>query len=89
MFADKPGFVARQMLLALILIRCGGPSAVRMRTAAKQAFSLPFVPVRQLTICHLASASMSSAAIDRISGMCKIADGPKGPIAKDVKIISD
>ena len=46
-------------------IRCGGPSAVRTRTAAKRAFSRPFVPVRQLTVCHLALASMSSAGIDR------------------------
>ena len=30
----------------LSLIRCGGPSAVRTRTAAKRALSLPFVPVR-------------------------------------------
>src|SRR6476659_6499434 len=40
----------------LSLIRCGGPSAVRTRTAAKRALSLPFVPVRQLTVCHLAPA---------------------------------
>jgi hypothetical protein len=53
----------------LSLIRCGGPSAVRTRTAAKRALSLPFVPVRQLTVCHLASASMSSAGTDRISGI--------------------
>src|SRR6266478_3257218 len=33
--------------------------------------SLPFVPVRQLTVCHLAPASMSSAGIDRISGTCR------------------
>ena len=52
MFADQPGFIAGQMLLALSLIRCGGPSAVRTRTAAKRALSLPFVPVRQLAVCH-------------------------------------
>ena len=39
----------------LSLIRCGGPSATRTRTAAKRALSFPFVPVRQLMFCHLAS----------------------------------
>jgi hypothetical protein len=29
----------------LSLIRCGGPSATRTRTAAKRALSFPFVPV--------------------------------------------
>src|SRR6188472_1948947 len=66
-----------QMLLALSLIRCGGPSAVRTRTAAKRALSLPFVPVRQLTVCHLAPASMSSAGIDRISGTCRRRGRPR------------
>jgi len=50
-------------------IRCGGPSAVRTRTAAKRTSSLPFVPVRQAMLRHLAPASMSSAATDRISGI--------------------
>ena len=53
------------------LIRCGGPSAVRTRTAAKRAFSLPLVPNRQLTFFHLASASMSSDGIDNRSGICR------------------
>ena len=48
MFADKPGFIAGQMLLATY--RCGGPSAVRTRTAAKRALSLPFVPIRAVDI---------------------------------------
>src|SRR5277367_3829252 len=54
------------------LIRCGGPSAVRTRTAAKRASSPPLVPFRQLTFCHLALASMSSAAVDNTSGMCRL-----------------
>jgi hypothetical protein len=29
------------------------------------------VPVRQLMFCHLASASISSAAIDRMFGTCR------------------
>jgi hypothetical protein len=33
--------------------------------------SFPFVPVRQLMFCHVASANMSSAAIDRTSGTCR------------------
>jgi hypothetical protein len=32
------------------VIRCGGPSATRTRTAAKRALSFPFVPVRQLMV---------------------------------------
>ena len=56
MFADKPGFVARHCW-PLSLIRCGGPSAVRTRTAAKRALGLPVVPIRQLTGRHLASAA--------------------------------
>src|SRR6478672_4174989 len=47
----------------LSLIRWGGPSAIRTRTAAKRAFNRPLVPFRQLTFCHLALASMSSAAV--------------------------
>src|SRR3954469_16219010 len=61
----------------LSLIRCGGPSATRTRTAAKRALSLPFVPVRQLIFCHVASASMSSAATDRMSGMCRLRGRPR------------
>ena len=70
-FADKPGLVSRQMLLTLVPDPLRGPSAVRTRTAAKRALSFPFVPVRQLTVRHLASASMASAAFDRISGTCR------------------
>src|SRR6516164_8863592 len=70
-FADEPSLVSGQMLLALVLIRCGGPSATLTRTAAKRALSFPFVPVRQLMFRHLASASMSSAAIERMLGTCR------------------
>ena len=76
-FADEPGLLPGQMLLPLSLIRCGGPSAMRTRTAAKRALSFPFVPVRQLMLCHLASASMSSAAIDRMSGTCRLRGRPR------------
>ena len=41
---------------------------MRTRTAANRAFSRPFVPFRQLTVFHLALASICSAAIDRTSG---------------------
>src|SRR5258708_36189568 len=37
---------------------------MRTRTAAKRALSFPLVPVRQLMFCHVASASMSSAAMN-------------------------
>ncbi len=53
----------------LSLMRCGGPSAVRTRTAAKRALGLPFVRVRQVMFRHLAPASMSSAGTDRTSGI--------------------
>jgi hypothetical protein len=43
----------------------------------KRALSLPFVPVRQLTVYHLAPASMSSAGIDRISGTCRRRGRPR------------
>src|SRR5512132_270740 len=37
-FADEPSLLPGQMLLTLLsLIRCGGPSATRTRTAAKRA----------------------------------------------------
>ena len=50
---NEPGFVARKMLLAHVLIRCGGPSAVRTRTAAKRAFSRPLgILPAALSITH-------------------------------------
>jgi hypothetical protein len=69
MLPDQPRLFAGKMLLPMSLIRCGGPSAIRTRTAANRAFSLPLVPSRQLTFFHLASASMSCAGIDIKSGM--------------------
>ena len=36
-----------------------------------RALSFPLVPVRQLMVCHLAWASMSSAGMDRTSGTCR------------------
>ena len=41
---------------------------MRMRRAANRALSRSFVPLRQLTVFHLALASICSAAIDKISG---------------------
>src|SRR5258707_10142983 len=57
MLADQPCFLTGRCCWPMSLIRCGGPSAIRKRTAAKRAFSLPLVPSRQLTFFHLASAS--------------------------------
>ena len=42
---------------------------MRTRTAVKRALRFPFVPVRQVIIYHLASASMFPAATDRTSGI--------------------
>src|SRR2546422_11015832 len=50
---------------------------MRTRTAANRAFSRPFVPLRQLTILHLAPASMSPAGIDRMSGTCRLRGLPR------------
>lgn len=50
---------------------------MRTLTAARRALSFPFVPVRHLTFCHLASASMSSAVINRISGTCRRRGPPR------------
>src|SRR5215467_9479015 len=50
---------------------------MRTRTAANRAFSRPFVPLRQLTVLHLAPASMSSAGIDRMSGTCRLRGRPR------------
>ena len=70
-FADEPSRVPGQMLLALVpdpLRRSiGDPHADRSKTSLE----LSFVPVRQLMVCHLALASMSSAGIDKRSGMCR------------------
>src|SRR5262249_37167555 len=71
--ASSPG----RCCCPLSLIRCGGPSAPRTRTAANRALSFPFVPVRQLMARHLASASMVSAAIDRTSGMYRFRGRPR------------
>ena len=57
--------------------RWGGPSAVRTRTAANRALSRPFVPLRQLTVLHCALANMSSAAVDRLSGTCRLRGRPR------------
>jgi hypothetical protein len=46
---------------------------MRTRTAANRAFSRPFVPLRQLTVLHLAPASISSAGVDRMSGTRRLA----------------
>ena len=73
-FAVSPASSPRRCCWALSLIRCGGPSASVTRIAAKRALSFP-VPVRQLMFRHVASASMSSAAIDRMQERAAYGDG--------------
>ncbi|MGY3413460.1 hypothetical protein ACVWZV_009627 [Bradyrhizobium sp. GM5.1] len=68
LLANEPGFVAWEMLLTFIsypLRRAGGGADTE---SSKSALSRPFVPLRQLTVFHLALASICSAAIDKISG---------------------
>src|SRR5258708_38093674 len=64
--------VAMETLL-LVAERDGPEMLARIAVmkALKRASSRPLVPFRQLTFCHLALASVSSAALDRISGMCR------------------
>src|ERR1700721_1033978 len=71
--ASSPG----RGCLPLSHIRWGGPSAVRTRTAANRALSRPLVPLRQLTVLHCALANMSSAAVDRLSGTCRLRGRPR------------
>ena len=81
MFADQPGFVARQMLLALI------PDPLRWSIgdtdadSGKAGFELASFSSRfaSFTVCHtLALATnMSSAGIDRIFGTCRCRGRPR------------
>jgi hypothetical protein len=57
-------------------IRRRGPSATRTRTVAKRALSFPLVPVHQLIFRHVASATMSSAGVGRMSGTCRASVQP-------------
>ena len=70
-FADEPSLFPGEMLLPLVPDPLRWSVGTRTRTAAKRALSFPLVPVRQLMVCHLAWASMSSAGIDRTSGTCR------------------
>jgi hypothetical protein len=70
-FADEPSLLPGEMLLPLV------PDPLRWSVGdshanrSKTGLELPFVPVRQLIVCHLAWVSMSSAGIDRTSGTCR------------------
>src|SRR3954447_17156543 len=64
-FADEPGLPPPgRCCWPLSLIRCGGPSAMRTRMAAKRALSFPFVPVRQLMFCHDRPACLRPLSIE-------------------------
>src|SRR5580692_9112605 len=58
--ASSPGMCC----MPLSWMRCGGPSAIRTRTAAKEAAKDPLVPLRQLTRRHFAVARTSSAGAE-------------------------
>ena len=70
--ASSPGMCC----MPLSWMRCGGPSAIRTGTAAKEAAKGPLVPLRQLTRRHFAVARTSSAGaggFDRGYGACAAA----------------
>jgi hypothetical protein len=75
-FADEPSLIPWEMLLTLVTdpLRwsVGDP-----HTDGGKASFVPLVPVRQLTVFHLASASISSAGIDRIFGTCRCRGRPR------------
>jgi len=52
----------------LVPIRCGGPSAVRTRTADKAGFELSLRAGAPADVRHPGISGISSAAIDRIFG---------------------
>jgi hypothetical protein len=59
--ASSPGMGC----MPLSWMRCGGPSAMSTRTAAKEAAKGPLVPLRQPTRRHFAAARTSSAGAER------------------------
>ena len=77
MLADEPSLLARQMLLTLV------PDPLRWSVgdahadSSETSLSFPFVPMRQQMFRHGASASMSSAAIDRTSGTARRRGRPR------------
>ena len=68
LLANPSGLDGGRQLLTLVTA-----AVVRQPPARGQrrALSFPFVRVRQLMFCHVASASTSSAAIDRMIGICR------------------
>jgi len=60
-FADKPDLVAWHALHTIIEHPMLMAIRTRTRRAAKRHVNLPFVPRRQLTLCHFLSANNASA----------------------------
>lgn len=63
-FAHEPRFLAGICCWPLSPMRCGEPSAMRTRTAAKAAHNRPFVPFRQLRRRHFACSSIYLAGTE-------------------------
>ena len=82
MFADQPGLLAGHMLATHVANTLRRPISDPTRTAAKRADRRPFVPRRQLTVRQDAPASMASAAIDLLSGMCRRRGRPRPAMGK-------
>ncbi len=76
-FTNKPNLLAGQMLPPLVPDPLNCSVRDPQRALAKRALSFPFVPVRQLMVCHLASASMTSAGNDGTSGTCRCRGHPR------------
>ena len=65
-FADEPGLFARKMLLTLVADPLRWSVGDAHADGGETSFQLPLVPMRQLKFRHGASASMSSADLDRV-----------------------
>src|SRR3984957_13189143 len=74
--ADQPSLVPWKMLLPLVPYPLGRTVGSTHTDGGKPGCR-PLVPLRQLTVLHCALANMSSAAVDRLSGTCRLRGRPR------------
>jgi hypothetical protein len=79
-FADQPGLVARHVLVAHIANALRRPVSNPHTDSGKASRQTPFR--RQVTVRPAAVASISSAAIDLLSGMCGCRGRPRPEMGK-------